>query len=89
MGCCVLAAVLAGAPRIAFLLWWFLAPGRINAAFDSFMWPLLGVIFLPWTVLTYVFVAPNGLSIINWIFLVIALLADLGAWGGGARGRRT
>ena len=31
----------------------------------------------------YGFVAPNGLSILNIIFLVAALMIDLGTWGIG------
>lgn len=88
MGCCLLVAVLAGAPRIAFLLWWFFEPGRINATFDAVMWPILGVIFLPWTALAYVFVAPGGVSGWNWVLLVIALMFDLGTHGGSAKSRR-
>ncbi|MDH4139801.1 MAG: hypothetical protein OEV43_04450 [Coriobacteriia bacterium] len=83
MGCCLLAAALAGAPRLTFLLWWLFQPGRITWTFDAFMWPLLGVIFLPWTTLVYVVVFPGGIVWFDWVFLVIALLADLGSYGGG------
>jgi len=89
MGCCLFASVLAGAPRLAFLLWWLFLPARINLAFDTWIWPLLGVIFLPWTALMYVFVYPGGLSVINWIFLGLALAIDIGSYGGGAYSRRT
>jgi hypothetical protein len=29
---------------------------RINAAFDGWIWPLLGIIFLPYTTIMYVLV---------------------------------
>jgi len=90
MGCCAFALVLAGAPRLAFLLWWLLAPTRINATFDSLLIAILGVVFLPWTALMYVVVLPGGLSVVNWIFLGLALVVDIGSYGSGytANGRR-
>lgn len=88
-GCCLFASVLAGAPRLAFLLWWLFQPTRINMTFDNtWLVPLLGWLCLPWTTLMYVFVYPGGLSFVNWVFLVLALLIDLGSYGGGAYGRR-
>jgi hypothetical protein len=89
MGCCLFASVLAGAPRFAFLLWWFFQPARINAAFSSFLWPLLGLVFLPWTTLTYVMVSPRGINGFDWVWLGLALVIDLGTYGGGAQSRRS
>lgn len=95
MGCCLILVLLAGAPRVAFLLWWFFDPARIAATFQSpffgsagalvpyWVWPLAGFIFLPWTTVAYIFVAPGGLTTVDWIILVIALLIDLGSHGGG------
>ena len=62
MGCCLFATVLAGAPRLAFLLWWLFQPVRINATFTNFLWPLLGVLFVPFTTLMYVIVFPEASS---------------------------
>ena len=31
----------------------------------------------------YALVQPNGLSLLNWLFLLGALLIDLGTWGVG------
>jgi hypothetical protein len=88
MGCCLLAAVLAGAPRIAFLLWWFFDPARIQATFTSWIVPVIGFIFLPWTMLAYVLVAPGGVSGFEWAILLLGLLFDVGTHGGSARSRR-
>lgn len=87
MGCCLMASVLAGAPRIALVLWWFFQPVRFNATFTSVFWPILGILFLPWTTLAYVFVFPNGLSVFDWVILVVAFLIDISAYGGGYRSR--
>jgi hypothetical protein len=56
--------------------------------FSSFIWPLLGLIFLPWTTLIYVMVAPGGLYWFDWIWLALALFFDLASYGGGAYGNR-
>ncbi len=87
MGCCLFASVLAGAPRLGFLIYWLIYPARVQAAFSSFWWALLGVIFLPWTTLGYVFVAPGGITWFDWIILGLALAIDIGTYAGGGYGR--
>lgn len=87
MGCCAFALVLAGAPRLAFLVWWLFQPLRITQTFSNMLVAILGVLFVPWTTLMYVFVYPGGLSVVNWIFLGLALAVDLGSYGGGYRAR--
>jgi hypothetical protein len=94
MGCCLIAALAIGAPRLALIVWWLADPARFAATFPAWSlgtnlgvpgWglPLLGWLILPWTTVAYVFVAPNGLSLLDWAILAIALLIDLGAHGGG------
>lgn len=85
--CCPLIALLFFGPRVAVVVWWIVQPARWSATFGSFMWPLIGLLFLPWTTLAYVFVAPSGLNWFDWIILVAALLGDLGAYGGAASKR--
>jgi hypothetical protein len=62
---------------------------RISAAFGGILLPLIGFFLMPWTTLTYTLVAPNGLNILDIIFLVIAVGADFGVWGGGAKSRKS
>lgn len=88
MGCsCLLALLGAIAPRLALILMW-LFTDLLGRAFDSFIIPLLGFIFLPLTTVIYVFVGPNGLGTFDWILLIIGVLIDLGSYGSGAYGRR-
>jgi len=89
MGCCLFAVMLAGAPRLAFLLWWIFQPVRINATFSTFLWPLLGVLFAPWTTLMFVIVAPGGITGFDWLWLALALAVDISTYGGGARARKS
>ena len=97
MGCCLGALLLGGAPRVALLLWWFVNPVRIVGTFagwgttagnftaPAWIWPLAGLLLLPWTTVAYVFVSPGGLTTLEWVILGIALIADLSAHGGGGR----
>jgi len=86
--CCWLLVAFAFAPRVALVLMW-LFNDRITAAFGSIWLPLIGFFLLPWTTLVYVFVAPGGISVLDIVLLVIAVVADLGAYGGGYRQRRS
>ena len=52
MCCLALTAGFLG-PRIALFVWWVFG-NKVDAAFDTWIWPLLGLIFLPWTTLAYV-----------------------------------
>jgi hypothetical protein len=86
--CCLFTSLVLFGPRLGILIWWLLDPVRWNLAFQSFLWPLLGFLFLPWTTIVYVSVGINGLSWFDWIWLAIALMVDLGSYGGGAYGNR-
>ncbi len=87
MGC--LFALLAGvAPRLAAILFWILRPGRFDAAFDgSWIWPLLGIIFLPVTTIIWVLVAPGGVNGLDFLWLGLAVAADAGSVGRAAKRR--
>ena len=88
MGCCLFAIVLAGAPRFALFFWWLIQTRYVNAAFSNFLFAILGFLFLPWTTLMWVFVYPGGISMVNWVFLGIAFVIDMGTYfGGGKSGR--
>jgi len=88
MGCCLFAIMLAGAPRLAFLLWWIVQPLRMQTTFTTFIWPLIGVIFLPWTTIMYVLVYPAGINGFDYLWLGLALLVDIGTYVGNARAKR-
>jgi hypothetical protein len=87
--CCIFAALVFFGPRLAFLVWWLIQPARINATFNTFIWPLLGLIFLPWTTLAYLLVyGANGIVSFDWVWLGLALIVDIASYGGGAYNRR-
>jgi hypothetical protein len=86
---CMFFTVLLAGPRAGVLLWWLINPGRWDAAFDTWIWPALGFIFLPWTTLLFVAVAPFG-NVANWdwLWLGLAFFLDVASWGSSGYGNR-
>lgn len=76
--CCFLAVLGVFGPRLAFLVYWLMPYGQLKTttAFGGhWFWPILGLIFMPWTVLMYTLLFPiYGL---DWIWLGIAVLFDI------------
>ena len=86
--CCVLVLLAFVGPRAALVLLW-LFTNYLSRAYDAFLLPLLGFLFLPWTTLAYA-IAQNDLGGLNGLGLVVVIvgvLADVGVLGGGARRR--
>jgi hypothetical protein len=86
--CCWILIAFAFAPRVALFLM-ALFNDRISAAFGgNILLPLVGFFLMPWSTLVYTLVAPGGLNLVDSILIVLAIGADLGIWGGGARNRK-
>lgn len=76
-------------PRLALVAIWLLS-NVLSRAFDSVLLPLIGFFLLPWTTLAYAVmwdVGTHDVTGFEWFVVVLAFLADLGAYGGTARGR--
>jgi hypothetical protein len=87
--CCLFTVLVLLGPRIAGAIWWIAQPLRwIPGAFTSWIWPLLGLIFVPWTTIMYVLIAPGGLIGFDWLWLGLALFADIASYAGGGYGNR-
>jgi hypothetical protein len=87
--CCVLALLAFVGPRVVLFLL-FLFTNYLQRAFDSFLLPVIGFLFLPWTTIAWA-IAQNefgGANGIGLLVIVLGFLADVGVLGGGARGRR-
>ena len=86
--CCFFTTLLFFGPRLAFLIYWLIPVGRLKVAatFSTWIWPLLGLIFLPWLTLMYVIVFP--VVGFDWVWLGLALLADITSYAGGAYKRK-
>ncbi len=70
-------------PRFLLFVGWYNDPTYWGGVFGSPIWLLGGFLVLPWTTFIYGFVQRDGLSLVNWIFLICALAIDLGTWGIG------
>jgi hypothetical protein len=77
-------------PRIAVFLIWLARPTLFLAAFGgSWLWPLLGILILPFTTLMYVLLwSPAGIVGWDWFWLILAVILDVGAAGGSGWANR-
>jgi hypothetical protein len=76
-------------PRLA-LFAIFLFSNLLSRAFDSWLVPLLGFFLLPWTTLAYAVMwssGNNGVTGVEWFFVVLGFLFDLASYGEGGRRR--
>jgi hypothetical protein len=80
---CLFSLLVAGAPRLALVLLWIFRPERVDLAFHSDILPILGFLFLPIVTFVYVLIAPEGVQGLEWLWLGLALLADVGVWAAG------
>ena len=85
---CFFISLLFLGPRFVLVLWWLLNPAAWNIVFDTWLLPVLGIAFLPWTTLFYVFVFPNGVEGLDWALLGLGLIVDIASYGGSAYGNR-
>lgn len=88
MCCFFLSLVLLG-PRIVGAFWWLFQPLRWNLAFGGWsgfwwIWPVLGLVFLPWATLMYVILAPGGVVGFEWFWIGLMAVADIASYAGGA-----
>lgn len=86
--CCFITALLLAGPRAAILVWWLLFPVRFNVAFSTIIWPILGILFVPWTTLMYLAVWPGGVVGFDWFWIGLGILFDIGMHAGGGYGNR-
>ena len=79
MGCLFLLVALVS-PRLGIIFLWAFT-NYVSRSFDTWIWPLLGLIFLPWTTLLYILVAApaGGITFWGWLFVALGLLMDIGS----------
>jgi hypothetical protein len=86
--CCFFTTLVLLGPRFAILIWWLIRPTYYNLVFNTWIWPLLGLIFLPWTTLMFLIVGGSPLVGFDWVWMGLAVIADIASYAGGAYGNR-
>jgi len=86
---CLLAILIVAFPRIAIVLLYFFT-SFFSGVYDTVLLPLLGFLFLPFTLIVYTFLAnmhqPHDTTFL--VVMFIAVIVDLGLIGGGHRVQR-
>jgi hypothetical protein len=87
---CILLIVIILFPRVTLALMWLFSNYLQRAFHGGLLVPLLGFVFLPLTTIVYAWEVNSGMPTagINLIWLLIAVIIDLGGIGGGARRSR-
>jgi len=85
MPCVLLLAILLF-PRVALALMWFYSTFLQRAFHGELVLPVIGFIFLPLTTIAYAWELNSNMPTagINLLWLLIAVIVDLGGLGGGA-----
>ena len=90
--CCLLTVLMFLGPRAAFAIWWLLDMAWFSRVYDTFIWPLAGFIFLPFTTLMWSLILKMdpvvGVSGFNWVWIILAVIIDIASYTGGGYGNR-
>jgi hypothetical protein len=83
---CLLAIFVGMFPRIALVMFWIARPDRMDETFTTVIWPVLGIIFLPFTTVMYVllYTPVIGVTGSDWWWIALAVVLDLGHLGATA-----
>ena len=86
---CLLVVLVLLFPRIALVLLYFFT-NYLERAYHGILIPLVGFIFLPLTTIVYAWMVNNAIATagVNLIWLLLAVIIDLGSLGGGYSSRR-
>ncbi len=86
---CILVPIALLVPRVLMFFIWLLT-NWFSRAFDSWIIPVLGFFFLPYTTLAHMAAILNNQRLSGgWVILfVLAIIVDIGNWGTTTRLRR-
>jgi hypothetical protein len=88
---CLIALLALFSARLALLVMWIFTNLVSRAFNDSFIVPLLGIIFLPWATLMYVLVWTPGHGVygFGWFWVALGVVIDLGSYSSSAYSNRS
>ncbi|MCA8958903.1 MAG: hypothetical protein KDC38_00255 [Planctomycetes bacterium] len=83
---CLIGCLALVAPRLALFLVWLFSD-LLGNAYDGWLWPVLGFLFMPVTTLAYAWSVRETGSVEGGyvVLMVVAVLLDFGLIGGGSR----
>ena len=83
--CCLLIVLGVLGPRVALATWWIFGD-KVDVAFDTWIWPLLGLVLLPWTTIMYVaaWSAIGGVSGAEWLLVALGFVLDIATYSSRA-----
>jgi hypothetical protein len=86
---CLVGCLALAMPRFAIVLV-VVFSDYIGRAYETFLWPFVGFLFMPLTTLAYAWAINSRGSVagVHLVVLVLAVLIDLGLVGGSASRRR-
>lgn len=86
---CLFVLLVVAFPRIVLALMFFLST-YLQRAYHNLLILLVGFIFLPLTTIVYAWLVNSHLPLegVNLIYLIVAVIIDIGGWGGGEYHRR-
>jgi hypothetical protein len=87
--CCMVLLASGLGPRIVLVGWWIFGD-KIDVIWSTWLWPLLGILLLPWTTLFYAITwsAIGGVSGAEWLLVALGVVLDIGTYGARtAKGR--
>jgi hypothetical protein len=87
---CLLVIILLAFPRVV-LLFMALTSNYLQRAYANILIPILGFFFLPLTTIVYAWLTNNHMPLegINLLYLIVAVIVDVGGLGGGESHRRS
>jgi hypothetical protein len=78
---CLLAFGLAVAPRLVLILAWIFSVRWDMVWKGVWFWPLMGIIFLPYTTVMYMLTwSQAGIQGWDWMWIILGLFLDLAKW---------
>jgi hypothetical protein len=85
---CILAVLALAFPRVVIVVL-YLFTNFFRGVFETLLWPVMGFLFMPLTLLAYAWMERSGRPSqeIFLVVMVIAVVLDLGLIGGGRRAR--
>ena len=86
---CLLVVGFSIAPRAMLVLAWIFSDRWQVVWSGEWLWPLLGIIFVPYTTIMYVLVwTPSGIAGWDWLWIILGLILDVMHWGQWLEKRR-